>query len=173
MHLPDKVNPFCWKSLFTCWENIHTWWWACWGQVWQGQSHSTQAGHWQASTTSAEGWPVRVASHPYPEPSNEFLKSAFHCSKVPVSIARSEMNLVYSASRDTFAPEHSHSWQAFNCCMADYHSCTKFQCVYNSAIEPRSRRCQIMLQLTEAWRGRQSYQEGCSSWHYIKSLIYL
>lgn len=141
MHLLDKVNPFCWKSPFTCWENIHTWWWACWGQVWQGQSHSTQAARWQASTTSAEGWPVKVSSHPYPEPSNEFLKSPSHRSIVPASIARLKMNLVYSAFRVTFAPKHSHSWQAFNCYMADYYNCMKFQCVYNSVKESQRRKC--------------------------------
>ena len=132
MSLPEKVNHFCWKLVCTCWENIHTLWWASWVQVWQGQSHSTQAGHWQASTTSAEGWLVTVASHPYLEPSNVFLKSVFHCSIVPASVARLEMNLVNSAFRATFAPKHSHSRQAFNCCIADYYSCMKFQRIYNS-----------------------------------------
>lgn len=162
MHLPEKVNHFCWKLVFTCWESIHTLWWACWVQAWQGQSHSTQPGRWQASTTSAEGWPVMVASHPYLEPSNVFLKSAFHCSIVPASIAKLEINVVDTAFRATFAPK-----QAFNCCMADYYSCMKFQHIDNSV-----RKHEVNVdRLIAVWRGRQPYQKGCGSWHNIKSLI--
>lgn len=108
MHLPEKVHHFCWELVFTCWGSIHTLWWACWAQAWQGQSHSTQAAQWQAGTTSAGGWPAMVASHPYPGPSIEFLKWAFHCSTIPASIARLETNFINVAFRATFAPEHSH-----------------------------------------------------------------
>lgn len=130
MHLPEKVH-FCWKAAFTCWENIHTLWWACWEQAWQGQSHSAQAGRWQASTTSAEGWPAVVASHPYLEPSNGFLKSVSRCSRAPASSAKEEAILVDLALRATFAPTHSHSRQAFNCCRTDCSSSVKLRPVYN------------------------------------------
>ena len=73
-----------------------------------------------------------VASHPYLEPNNVFLQSAFHCPTVPASIERLEINLVDSAFRAIFVPKLSYLRQAFNCCTVDYYSCTKFQHISKS-----------------------------------------